>query len=78
MSTASALPSPQPQELLLPPPPGGQTAGAVLSLLAHAALLAALVAMTQWRTHAPEVVSAELWAGVPEAAAKTQLGQAVE
>jgi colicin import membrane protein len=43
--------------------------GAVLAVLAHAGLLAALAAGVNWRTHAPEVVAAELWASVPQVAA---------
>lgn len=54
---------------LLPRPPGGLVPGAVLALLAHAALLAALTAMVQWRATPPEAVSAELWSAVPQLAA---------
>lgn len=56
-------------DTLLPRAPGGQGLGAVLSLAAHGLLLAGMVTVVQWRTQAPEVVIAELWSGVPEAAA---------
>jgi colicin import membrane protein len=58
-----------PHDVLLPRPPGGTAPGAVLALLAHAGLLAALTLGVEWRTQAPEVVSAELWASVPQVAA---------
>ena len=64
MSAAAASPG-----LLLPQPPGGQRAGAVLALAAHAGLLAALTVSVDWRAQPPEVVSAELWASVPQTAA---------
>jgi colicin import membrane protein len=56
-------------DALLPRPPGGTAAGAVLALLAHAVLILALTAAVNWRANAPEVVSAELWASVPQIAA---------
>lgn len=56
-------------DVLLPRPPGGHGAGAALSLLAHAALLLALTVAVDWRAHTPDVVSAELWASVPQTAA---------
>lgn len=54
---------------LLPQPVGGNAPGAVMALAAHAALLLALTVGVDWRTHAPDVVSAELWASVPQSAA---------
>lgn len=54
---------------LLPQQPGGMAPGASLALIAHAALVAALVWGLNWRTQTPEVVSAELWAAVPQVAA---------
>ena len=56
-------------DALLPRPPGGLAPGAVLALLAHAGLLLALTYATDWRTQPPTVVSAELWAAVPQVAA---------
>lgn len=57
------------RDQLRPQRPGGLLRGAALALLAHAALLLALTAVVQWRTHAPEAVQAELWAAVPQLAA---------
>ena len=54
---------------LLPRAPGGTSAGVVMSLGVHAALLAALAGVVQWRTQSPVVAAAELWASVPEVAA---------
>lgn len=56
-------------DALLPRAPGGNGPGVVLALLVHAALLAALTVSVDWRTKDPEVVSAELWASVPQVAA---------
>lgn len=56
-------------DTLLPRPPGGMVPGAALALLAHAGLLLALTQATDWRMQPPEVVSAELWAAVPQVAA---------
>jgi colicin import membrane protein len=64
MSTAALR-----HDVLLPRPPGGNGTGALLSLLAHGALLMALTTAVDWRTQTPEAVSAELWASVPQAAA---------
>jgi colicin import membrane protein len=58
-----------PHDALLPRPPGGNGPGIALSVLAHAGLVVALTVSVDWRTHAPEVVSAELWASVPQVAA---------
>ncbi len=57
------------QDKLLPQPPGGNAPGALLALLAHGALIAALAGALNWRTQSPTVVSAELWAAVPQSAA---------
>jgi colicin import membrane protein len=54
---------------LLPRAPGGSGAGAVLALLAHAVLIAALTFAVDWRTRDPEPVVAELWSSVPRALA---------
>jgi colicin import membrane protein len=54
---------------LLPQAPGGNAAGAGLALLVHAGLLVALTVSVDWRTHSPDIVSAELWAAVPQTAA---------
>lgn len=56
-------------DALLPRPPGGNAPGAVLALLVHAGLLAALSFSVDWRAQTPDAVSAELWASVPVAAA---------
>jgi colicin import membrane protein len=58
-----------PHDALLPQPPGGHVLGAALALGAHAVLVLALMTVMQWRTQTPDVVSAELWASVPEMAA---------
>lgn len=54
---------------LLPRPPGGTGSGAALALLVHAGLVAALTVSVDWRAKPAEVVSAELWASVPQIAA---------
>ena len=61
--------APLTHDTLLPRPPGGLAPGAALALLAHAGLLLALTYATDWRTQPPTVVSAELWAAVPQVAA---------
>jgi colicin import membrane protein len=58
-----------PHDPLLPQAPGGSAPGAALALVVHAGLIAALALGVDWRAHAPEVVSAELWAAVPQIAA---------
>lgn len=55
--------------MLLPRPPGGNGIGAVLAVGVHVGLLLALATVTSWRTQENEVVSAELWAAVPQVAA---------
>jgi colicin import membrane protein len=54
---------------LLPRQPGGLAPGALLALLVHGALIAALTLSVQWRSQPADVVSAELWAAVPQTAA---------
>jgi colicin import membrane protein len=54
---------------LLPRPPGGLAPGALLAFLVHGALIAALTLSVQWRSQPADVVSAELWAAVPQSAA---------
>lgn len=66
MSAAAAAINPQ---LLLPRPHGGMVRGAALALAAHAVLLVALTTVVQWRTDAPEAVTAELWSPLPQVAA---------
>jgi colicin import membrane protein len=56
-------------DALLPRPPGGTAPGALLALLVHAGLVVALTTAIDWRNEAPEIVSAELWASVPQVAA---------
>ena len=57
------------QDSLLPRAPGSNVPGAALSLLAHLGLVVALTLGVDWRNREPEVLSAELWAAVPQAAA---------
>ncbi|MCY7314272.1 MAG: protein TolA, partial [Rubrivivax sp.] len=54
---------------MLPQAPGGSAPGAALAVLVHAGLIAVLTLGVDWRNHAPDVVSAELWAAVPQVAA---------
>jgi colicin import membrane protein len=56
-------------DALLPRSRDGLGRGAVLALGVHLGLVFALTAAVKWRTHTPDVVSAELWASVPEVAA---------
>ena len=58
-----------PHDSLLPRAPGGNGPGAVLALVVHAGLVAALTVSVDWRMRTPDSVSAELWASVPQAAA---------
>jgi colicin import membrane protein len=57
------------QDDLLPRPPGGNGPGAALAVAVHMALVGALALGVNWRTNVPDVVSAELWAAVPQSAA---------
>jgi colicin import membrane protein len=54
---------------LLPQRPGGLGLGALLALVVHFALVAALALGVSWHAAAPDAVSAELWAAVPQIAA---------
>ena len=67
MATAAFL-----HDTLLPRAPGGTVPGAALALLVHAGLLLALTVSVDWKTSPPEVVSAELWAAVPQGAARPE------
>lgn len=58
-----------PRDALRPPSNDNPRVGALMSVLAHAGLVAALALGVQWRNVEPEGVSAELWAAVPEIAA---------
>ncbi|MEP7056150.1 MAG: cell envelope integrity protein TolA [Caldimonas sp.] len=58
-----------PDDAAKPRPPDGFGAGAVLAVLVHLLLLAALAFGVNWRAHEPEAVSAELWSAVPQQAA---------
>ncbi len=64
------------QSSLLPRAAGGNAPGAALALLVHAGLIVALTVGVDWRSHQPEVVSAELWAAVPQSAAPPPVVQA--
>jgi colicin import membrane protein len=66
MVAATALPA---QDPLLPRAVGGKRMGTALAALVHVGLLIALSVSVDWRTKAPDVVSAELWASVPQTAA---------
>ena len=57
------------QDSLLPRAPGGNGPGAALALLVHTGLIVALTLGVDWRNREPEVLSAELWAAVPQTAA---------
>jgi colicin import membrane protein len=54
---------------LLPQRPGGLGLGALLALVVHFALVAALALGVSWHAAEPDAVSAELWAAVPQIAA---------
>lgn len=56
-------------DALLPQAPGGHAPGAVMAVLVHLGLITALTVGVDWRAREPEVVSAELWAAVPQTAA---------
>lgn len=66
---ATLAPSGMRHDPLLPQPTGGTGPALSLALVAHAALIAALALGTQWRASTPTVVSAELWASLPQVAA---------
>lgn len=65
----SLLPLMVPRETLRPPSADSTGTGALVSLIAHGALVGALALGVQWRTEEPTGVEAELWAAVPELAA---------
>lgn len=67
-----------PRHSLLPQPPPGMGLGAVLALLAHGLLIAALAFGVSWRSSEPPVVQAELWAAVPTQAAPLSVPATVE
>ena len=58
-----------PRDVLLPRPPKGMGKGALLALLVHAGLIAAIALGVQWKASEPAGVEAELWASVPQVAA---------
>lgn len=58
-----------PHDALWPQKPGGNVPGAVLAVLAHIGLLAALTTAVNWRSTPVTPFSAELWSAVPEVAA---------
>jgi colicin import membrane protein len=58
-----------PHDALLPRQPGGLLPGAMLALLVHGGLIAALTLGVDWRRHNDDVFSAELWSALPEVAA---------
>jgi colicin import membrane protein len=66
---ATLAPSGMRHDPLLPQPAGSTGPALSLALVAHAALIAALALGTQWRASTPTVVSAELWASLPQVAA---------
>jgi len=57
---------------LRPPSTDSHGTGALMSVLAHALLVAALALGVQWHTNPPDGVEAELWAATPEFAAPRQ------
>jgi colicin import membrane protein len=58
-----------PRDVLLPRPPKGMGAGALLALLVHAGLVAAIAFGVRWKASEPAGIEAELWASVPQVAA---------
>lgn len=66
--TAQALQARQPAGMQ-PQPPAGMVPGALLSILVHAGLVAALVFSVSWHLQQPEAISAELWSALPQVAA---------
>ena len=66
MNTAAL---PMSRDAMQPRPRDGMGLGAVLALLVHVLLIAALAFGVNWRAHEPEGVVAELWSAVPQIAA---------
>jgi colicin import membrane protein len=66
---ASAAAALTPKDPLLPRAVGGKRMGTAMAALVHVGLLIALSVSVDWRTKAPDAVSAELWASVPQTAA---------
>ncbi|HEX7435112.1 MAG TPA: cell envelope integrity protein TolA [Caldimonas sp.] len=60
---------PRLRDASMPRPPDGLGTGAVLAVLVHLLLVAALAFSVNWRVHEPESVTAELWSAVPQVAA---------
>jgi colicin import membrane protein len=57
------------RDATMPRPPDGLGRGAVLAVLVHLLLIAAIAFGVSWRVREPEGVSAELWSAVPQVAA---------
>jgi colicin import membrane protein len=57
------------RDATLPKPPDGLGKGAVLALLVHLLLIAAIAFGVNWRVREPDAVVAELWSAVPQMAA---------
>jgi len=57
------------RDATMPRPPDGLGRGALLAILVHLLLIAAIAFGVHWRAHEPEGVSAELWSAVPQVAA---------
>jgi len=57
------------RDATLPKTRDGMGVGAVLALLVHVLLIAALAFGVNWRAHEPEAVVAELWSATPQVAA---------
>ena len=60
---------PRLRDASMPRPPDGLGRGAVLAILVHLLLIAAIAFSVRWRAHEPEGVTAELWSAVPQIAA---------
>ena len=54
---------------LRPQKPGGMGRGAMIAVVVHALLIAALAFGVNWRASEPEGMTAELWSATPQAAA---------
>jgi colicin import membrane protein len=60
---------PRLRDASMPRPPDGLGRGAVLAILVHLLLIAAIAFGVHWRVREPEGVTAELWSAVPQIAA---------